>query len=156
MRSAEKQKNRTCNLNVVVFPQEGTNPYVHLLVNHLSKQGLHVKTSYFLLLSFLSTFKQQKVDVIHINWIHLLFIDRKLYRTLFNFMKFLIKLLLCKINNIKIVWTIHNLVNHEKLHPSIDRIGRIILANTADAVIYGVFQCINQITCHVNIIYIYF
>jgi len=74
---------------------------------------------------------KKDADVIHLNWTHAYFLtlDRSLAKALLSVPIYLFQLLLLRLSRKKIVWTAHNLCNHERIFPKIDRIMGIITAN---------------------------
>jgi len=96
-----------------------SNPYQTLLVSEL--QNIEVEASvgglpnYFV---FNSEIMSQ--DVIHLHWLHPFFVRRSRFRTFKASVRFVCQLLFMRVVGTRLVWTCHNLVNHEKKFPRID------------------------------------
>lgn len=152
-------------MKIIFIPdyREG-NPYQQTLADSLAKEGIHV---YFTrgLLSFLN----HKIDILHIHWQHPFLIARnRRTKTILKSAIFIVKLLLLKLFGIKIVWTVHNIVNHEREFSSLELFFSKILAKLCDKLIvhcpsakeevtkvYGVSNSSIAVIPHGNYIQIY-
>ncbi|MEH1843267.1 MAG: glycosyltransferase family 4 protein [Nostoc sp.] len=113
------------------------NPYITQLSDNLEKVGIELalpslssSTTFFLPLVIL----REKADFIHLHWLDPFFI----YPNQFNLLKLLIvvcQLVLLKSFGIKIIWTVHNLKNHESINFIFDRIYSIVIAELSNAII---------------------
>ena len=96
------------------------NPYQKILKEFLEKEGLEIIVEsgrgFF---KILNAFKKFKPCVLHLHWIHFYIISFK-KNMILSFIKginFLIQIFYLKIfKKIKIVYTVHNLLNHERIH----------------------------------------
>ncbi|MGF2036716.1 MAG: glycosyltransferase family 4 protein [Nostoc sp. CmiVER01] len=113
------------------------NPYITQLSDNLEKVGIELvlpgissSTTFFLPLVIL----REKADFIHLHWLDPFFA----YQNQFNILKLLVvvlQLVLLKLFGIKIIWTVHNLKNHESVNFIFDRIYSIIVAELSNAII---------------------
>lgn len=98
------------------------NPYQKLLADSLSKEGTEVSfgmTSY--LFSALKSIKNSwKPDILHLHWIHPFLLASSKGKTIVKSILFIAELVILRIFGIKIVWTVHNVVNHEKKFSSLE------------------------------------
>jgi len=105
-------------LKVIFIPGSGEgNPYQKLLSDSLSKENVHVSfgLDLRLFLTSRSCKKYWKPKVIHFHWLHPLIIaPSNAWKTILKSVTFIGELLILKLFGIKMVWTVHNIVNHEK------------------------------------------
>jgi glycosyltransferase involved in cell wall biosynthesis len=76
-----------------------------------------------------------KADVCHFHWLHPYLLRSRRGSTILRATRFVLEVLLLKLRGARIVWTIHNLANHERRFPSIERTYATIVARLADGVI---------------------
>ncbi|WP_223280032.1 glycosyltransferase family 4 protein [Nostoc sp. PA-18-2419] len=127
------------NIKSIFLPKafvEG-NPYITQLTNNLETVGIELalpslssSTTFFFPLVFL----REKADFVHLHWLDPFFT----YPNQFNLLKLLIvvfQLVLLKLFGIKIVWTVHNLKNHESINFIYDRIYSIVIGELSNAII---------------------
>lgn len=96
---------------IVTFPPFGD---ISLLVNLLTGHG---------------------VDIIHIHWQHKFLLGRNKMRTILRSLSFITQVLLMKTLGKKVIWTVHNIKNHEKRHEKLEVFFSTILAHCVDAII---------------------
>lgn len=119
------------------------NPYMERLSAGLQREGYNIYFNHYphgyLKLTRLAN-AHPKVGVIHIHWVPPSFIDQLFWSR--NRLKFglrlvvlSIDLLLCRVRGLRIVWTLHNLVEHESPDPDHEVRVRALLAWFANAVI---------------------
>lgn len=98
------------------------NLYQKALADSLSKKGVNAHfgtTSY--LFSVLRLVKNYwKPDILHIHWLHPFLLASSRGKTILKSVSFLCELLIVKLFGIKIVWTVHNIVNHEGRFSSLE------------------------------------
>ncbi|WP_244917979.1 glycosyltransferase family 4 protein [Nostoc linckia] len=115
------------------------NPYIKQLKLHLKKLDIELvfpDTSSSRTLFLSTVFFPQKADIIHLHWLHPFFVHSK--NPLVNIIKFVIiilELMILKIIGIKIIWTVHNIKNHENKNLALDRIYSLTVAKLANAMI---------------------
>ncbi|HVZ15939.1 MAG TPA: glycosyltransferase family 4 protein [Terriglobales bacterium] len=116
--------------------QKVTNPYTRLLSAGLAKVGVEVTdippTSFFLP----KLLRQGLPDIFHIQLLDPCIVRRgSIVKTLVKTNSFLFQLLLLRLAGTKIVWTAHDLKNHENTFLKIDRWATRQLTRLASAVI---------------------
>ena len=118
------------------------NPYQSLLLKNLADFGFDVRYGirkvYFSVIDLSILFnliKNYKVDIIHLHWLHPFLRHEKKILMIFRCFLFVFQLLFIKILGVKIVWTVHNLKNHENIFIEIEIFFSRIIAILADAII---------------------
>lgn len=98
------------------------NPYQKNLVESLSKQGVNVNfgITSFLFSVLLSVLKQGSYDILHLHWLHPFLLADSKGKTVLKSLCFIAELLILRLLGIRIVWTVHNIVNHEKMFSSLE------------------------------------
>lgn len=98
------------------------NPYQKALAASLSKERVEVSfDATSSLFSVLKSIKNSwKPDILHLHWIHLLLLASSKGKTIVKSICFIAELVILRILGIKIVWTVHNIVNHEKRFSSLE------------------------------------
>lgn len=74
-------------------------------------------------------------DVLHLHWLHPWFLEPGLVATLARSRAFLAQLKTARRQHAGLVWTAHNLVNHDQVHPRIDAAVTRRVAGSVDAII---------------------
>lgn len=108
-------------LKVFFLPldQNENNPYQKQLIKSLLDLDIQVdgsKPSSFFLLSAI----RSKVDVVHLHWLHSYFVKSSFIKSFVSAFIFILELLILKLLGVKIVWTVHNLKNHENKYLMLD------------------------------------
>ena len=119
------------------------NPYQNLLLKNLADVGFDVRYGMrkvyfsFIDLSILfNLIKNYKVDIIHLHWQHPFIIHKKRkILAIFKCLLFIVQLSFIKFLGVKIVWTVHNLKNHDNKFIRIEKKFTRIVALLADAII---------------------
>jgi glycosyltransferase involved in cell wall biosynthesis len=70
-----------------------------------------------------------KPDVLHFHWIHLYFFQNSFWKSFACTLRFFLEILIAKMFGVKVVWTIHNISNHEKRNTRYEKICNIIMIN---------------------------
>jgi len=127
-------------MKIVFTPWYGNNPYQRLLTEALEKIG-HTIIPYqpktrqlFSLINFV--LKNGKPDIFHLHWMHRFFIRESTLETIIVSIIFIIEIIILKLIKVKIIWTVHNIINHEKIHPRIERKVHKTLIRLYDHVIH--------------------
>ena len=90
------------------------NPYMSLLINALSAAGVEVAAPVGgRSRLWKSVFGQRRPDVVHLQWQHNYFTGATPWVALRRSTRFLIQVLGLRLARVPIVWTVHNIVNHE-------------------------------------------
>jgi len=114
------------------------NPYIAQLIYNLKKVNIELvlpsnsssKTFFLPLLFF-----PEKVDFVHFHWLHPFFLDTNKFINTFKVLIIILQILFLKLMKVKIVWTIHNLKNHENTNLIFERICSIVVAELSNAII---------------------
>jgi glycosyltransferase involved in cell wall biosynthesis len=119
-----------------------SNPYQDLLLSNLSRMGIHAEYGkrkiYYsnIDVSLLyNVLKNKNFDVLHLHWQHPFMLHKKKQLMIFRSLLFVFQLLMLKFLKIKIVWTVHNLKNHENKYVKAELFFSRILARLADGII---------------------
>src|SRR5690606_10034361 len=122
-----------------VIPDWGLgNPYLRLLESGLS--GIGVRVSWASVarhrrMSLLRTVRRARSGVLHVQWQHPFFLGESRLWRLANTACFWTQIASLKRQGVRLVWTIHNPVNHEQTAASWERAQSARLGRLADAII---------------------
>ncbi len=125
-------------LKVLMMPDgRGGNPYQRALVEGLESENVRVAFSQFHgRLPLLHALRQHgPVDVMHLHWTHRLVVGRSMGNTLYRTVRFLAELAIIRLRGIRIVWTAHNLVDHEKSYSSVELFANALAARFYNGII---------------------
>lgn len=124
-------------MNVIMLPDASqNNPYQRELAAALRKHGVHVTLCKFNRLPILRALRAcRKPDILHLHWTDGFIVARSWPRTIAKSLRFIIELLVVKALGIKVVWTVHNLSNHEKIKPSYEIFVNRLLVHLYDGII---------------------
>ncbi|MDB9527396.1 glycosyltransferase family 4 protein [Oscillatoria sp. CS-180] len=123
------------NLKLVFAPQFKLNPYQAQLAENLKKLGLSTQGTNRLDLSVLNLFPDKEHGILHLHWLSTFFIRKELWTSLFVLIRLFIRVLVLKVSGVKIVWTVHNIKDHENPYPKLDNLCNFLAAKLADAII---------------------
>lgn len=102
--------------NVLVLPCSKSNPYSFLFVSSLQKCGLDIRcvdeTGIWVLPKMI--LKRKKPYILHLHWQHPFLLAHNKFRSIVKSTLFVLEILLMKILGVRLVWTVHNLYNHER------------------------------------------
>ncbi|BAY15220.1 group 1 glycosyl transferase [Anabaenopsis circularis NIES-21] len=114
------------------------NPYQKELINHLNKLGIQaelpdasISTTFFLP----AVFFPQKTNIVHLHWLNPFFAGSTILERLLKLLFFILELIILKIVGIKIIWTVHNLKNHENKNLILDSFCSSCVARLANGII---------------------
>ena len=125
-------------LRVLFAPYFPSNPYQRLLADGLSSRGVSVRGATALNVerpSLREAIDAASPDVVHLHWLHPYFARAGTVDSLRRARTLLNDVRRAKRDGLRVVWTAHNLTNHEDDHPRIDRGVTRRVAALADAVI---------------------
>jgi beta-1,4-mannosyltransferase len=124
-------------MKVLMLPDYSrSNPYQRELVNALGEYGVYVTLCSFNVLPLLrAVWFCGKPDVLHLHWTDGFIVAGNWPKTILKTLRFMVELLIVKVLGIKIVWTVHNLSNHEKINSSYENFVNRILIRFYDQVI---------------------
>ncbi len=125
-------------MKIVFLPWSEGNPYLHQLANGLEKAGHTVIPSRPVQPLPLVRFvlNHGKPDVFHFHWLDPFIIRERTLTTIMVSILFVLEILLMKRLGIRIVWTVHNLLSHERIHPRIERTMHQVLLGMFDEIIH--------------------
>lgn len=115
------------------FPH--TNPYQGKLVEALQTIQVSVHPIPHGKVYLPQCLKMQKSDILHLHWLHKYSHSHNPLKSFLRVLKFIYGLIRLKKSHTKIVWTAHNIRDHESLFPLSDRICRLVVAKLSDAII---------------------
>lgn len=122
-------------MRVLMCPDfRATNPYQELLATAVSSHGITVewgKHGRFALLYAL----RQKPDLIHLHWSAPFWLDSRPLRSRVSALRFLAELLWVKRQGVRVVWTLHNLHDHERTNPRLEHTVNRQICRLADQVL---------------------
>lgn len=108
----------------VLFLPDGSrsNPYQYELAEDLKRHGVNVILSNGIgSLPILGTIRMYgKPDVLHLHWPHGFVVAKTHIKSFLKAMRFLAELTLVRVMGVRIVWTVHNLLQHEREHPQLE------------------------------------
>lgn len=124
------------------------NPYQRQLRSHLAEQDVDVVipegSSAISVLGLFSLFpilgamrRYGRPDVLHIHWLHAFILprNRSNWVSIPLAVQFVVELLIVKALGVRVVWTVHNLRDHERRADRVELAVRHLLARLADSVI---------------------
>lgn len=111
------------------------NPYQRKLAEGLVAEGIDVSLASGYPLSTLRTILRSRPDVVHVHWIAPFLISGSLPASLLKSIVFLQATLLAKALGIDIVWTVHNILDHDRRQPRFELFARRVYARLSDAII---------------------
>lgn len=119
-------------MNVLFLPNfSAANPYQLKLAESLEGHGIHVildkGKGWLPLIETLKAYR--RLDVLHLHWSH------PYTRSALKAATFLFEVLLLKFTGTKIVWTVHNLLNHEKHASKLEMLCNQIIVRLCDQLI---------------------
>ena len=125
-------------MKVLSLPDwSGNNPYQSELAVALEKQGVTVVMSNGIgRLPILGAIRiHGKPNVLHLHWTHPFLLGNDCVISIFMSTCFVVELLIVKLLGIKVIWTVHNLLEHEKRVPQVEIFFNRILVRLYDQLI---------------------
>lgn len=125
-------------LKVIFIPDyRHVNPYQEALAGSLSKHGAAVHFgSFFGISAVLRTARKYwKPDILHVHWTHPFTSGHNRIVAFIRSCDFIIELLLLKLSGIRIIWTVHNIVDHESKFRSMELFFNKLLVRLCDRLI---------------------
>lgn len=111
-------------MKVANFPENWRdNPFLDLLENHLEALGVGFRKvgSDYLQVRWIWQHRRD-VDVLHFHWLQYHYSRKNTLSSLIALLKFFLKIVFAKICGYRIVWTMHNLLPHERRIGIMDRV----------------------------------
>lgn len=129
-------------MNVLSVPDYSQgNPYQSALASALASHNVNVHidvdfTSRMRLFSFLrAASRLRKRDIVHIHWSTFFLLSAKPWGSIVKSCLFILGLVLLKLGGVKVVWTVHNVVNHERRHWQIELFFKKLLTSLCNRMI---------------------
>lgn len=120
----------------MIVPNAGKrNPYQELLVASLKMIGVNVQLPQGFFLPWGEMLAHGLPDIIHLQWQHKFFRSKRLPSAIIRTILFYLQWLVLRLAGVRFVWTVHNIVNHEKYHPGWELWACRVLARVADMLI---------------------
>jgi beta-1,4-mannosyltransferase len=120
-------------MRVLFLPYFPANPYQRLLMDGLSEHGVTVAGARDIW--FLPRILSSRPDVLHVHWLHPFFIGKTRLRSMVLLCLFLAQWFVVRLMRLKVVWTVHNLRDHEKRWPAAERLVTRLVAGAAQRII---------------------
>lgn len=127
------------------------NPYQARLISGLKGMGFTISEAQFHQSFLPKVLGRQKADVIHLHWLHPYFRGSSYFKSLLRLSIFVIGLLILKLKGSKVVWTVHNLSNHENRYPLSDYLCSLAVSRLANCLITHSESAKNQLVKTVNL-----
>lgn len=123
-------------IRVIITPYDGdANPYLKLLATSLETAGLQVSLVWPRRFPLWSAVLEHGLpDVIHLQWQHSYFTARRWPRAVLRTVLFYLQWLTLRLLGVRFVWTVHNVVNHEKHQTGWELLACRLLARVADSI----------------------
>lgn len=124
-------------MQVLFLPYSAANPYQRELATALNDQGVHVAMRASVRPLFITDLlrRRGKLDVLHLHWTHGFMIGRSRLVSVIKLGVFIMQLLIVKALGIRIVWTAHNLVQHEREDVPFELFSHRVLVRLYDRII---------------------
>ena len=104
-------------MKIIYTPHFPDNPYQTLLHAECEKLGLRLEAAKGVW--FLSRVLRRRPDLVHFHWLHPFYIGRTPLRSVLALGLFLLQWPLLRLSGARIIWTGHNLGDHEgRMHPA--------------------------------------
>lgn len=131
-----KQVSRITNLKAIFLPVfEQINPYQEQLIKHLVALGMQIEKgnpSNYLIPTIIA---EGKPNILHLHWLHPLFVRSNWFKSLVRLTILIIELYILRVMGVKIIWTAHNLKNHDSSYLKFDQICTTFIAKISHGII---------------------
>jgi glycosyltransferase involved in cell wall biosynthesis len=111
------------------------NPYQTQLIANLEQLGTQVQRSSLSSFFLPTIILRWKPNIVHLHWLNPLFLGQNKFKTLIKTFIFIFQVFFLKVIGMKIVWTVHNLKNHENINLNLDRICTTLVVKLSSAII---------------------
>ena len=121
-------------MQVLFFPYYPDNPYQPNLMKALAEKGYHVEgVKDISLLTLARAVKGHQIY--HLHWTHPYLVADKLWKAIIKAGLFFAILGSVKLRGCRLVWTVHNLGDHEKKQQKFEMFAHCLLARLCDQII---------------------
>lgn len=124
-------------MQVAFFPNHWrANPYLDLLEEGLRGQDILVVRDPADR-PYLWWLRQHRgdVQVLHFHWLHSIYHEKTYWKSLIRLLKFASQLVFARLLGYRIVWTVHNLMPHERPYPHLDSWARRLITAVSNSII---------------------
>ena len=111
-----------------------TNPYGPLLASALQKQGTTLEFGQYAFEKPYLEARRAECGAMHINWLHHFYKAEDLDACVKRYHDFAENLSFARSLGYRIVWTAHNVYPHERQHPEVDHLARLMMCQSAHEV----------------------
>ncbi len=112
------------------------NPYQVELRDALADHGVRVRTGdHTEYLPVLGRFRHGRPDVVHLHWLDNLLVSHNPVFSVLLGLRLLFELAVCRLLGVGVVWTVHNVLHHEKPQPRLELFFRRLVARLCDALV---------------------
>lgn len=148
----EINTNYNSNLKAIFLPVfNKINPYQEQLIKNLVDLGMQIEAGNVSNYLIPTIIKQGKPHILHIHWLHPLFVRSNWLKSLIRLAILIIELCILRLIGIKIVWTAHNIRNHDSLYLKLDQICTNSIAKISHGIIAHSKTAKNEIIKKLNI-----
>lgn len=125
------------NIKVVVFPWWANhNPYLNLLYSPLKGSNVDIIPALPCgIFSFLRNYLRYKPQIFHIHWHYAIIQNSGFIKTFVGLLIFIFEIIILKILDVKIVWTVHELRNLDNTYPFLQTVAAHFLFLFVDKII---------------------
>ncbi len=120
-------------MKVLYLPEFTDNPYQAQLYRHLARETGAVCNPGGVV--FIHKVLAQRPNVVHFHWLHPFYIGKTSIRGHIAFVLFLCQWAILRVFGCRIVWTVHNLKDHEGRKPRTETLITRLVSRAADAII---------------------
>lgn len=124
--------------DVLFAPYYAKNPYQSRLAEELRRHDVVVRGVEPVgkeLPPLDAALRSRRPDLLHLHWLHPFFLAPDVVRTMWRALRFVARLHRLRAEGTPVVWTVHNLRNHDGRHPGLDHRTTLEVARLADAII---------------------
>jgi len=113
------------------------NPYQKLIADELTKRGVRVvfPKGGRRIFPLLQAARHERCNIVHLHWITPFLHDAIAPVYVLYAIRLILDIALTRINNIRVVWTIHNKISHDARHPKLEMLVQRIIANIVNTMI---------------------
>ncbi|MGM0717684.1 MAG: glycosyltransferase family 4 protein [Halobacteriota archaeon] len=138
-------------ISVLMCPDyRGSNPYQSRLIAALEKQGVEVRATdgdwMFPLL--LGVRRHGMPDIFHIHWLDRFVITNRRFPAVITVLlglRLVFELVLLRALGVRLVWTVHNLLNHERVSPRSEFAVRHVVARLVNRIVVHCEEAIESV-----------
>jgi glycosyltransferase involved in cell wall biosynthesis len=122
-------------MNVTFVPWYPSNPYQEQLTKNLERLGVPVSLVAARAFSRPGAAIGLRCDVLHLHWLQAFVVGRNVAAAWIKCAVFIAHLIYLRVRGVKLVWTIHELRDHERQNPALDRLCSKVVSRLCHAAI---------------------